>query len=377
MNLMIISALESKAVSLAEKLSAKHQVRLFHTGRIVFECPFSETEMDPLSHEPLNLSGVSWIVYCCSPSLPASLLARLLEQAKECPDARVLCLYENADCRAGEAQGVAEKYVCRAFVPVLERRLCYIETPAVYDNDFLPPELMTEAVNRPKRNEMVLQGNEQDLCDLLHAGDLLHLIERLMDFDTLPASLRVSGGRVVPMAALGDLLYQCLRLTNIKYSEETSQKSIPAPYDTVEGWMPVHAFSDELPDIIDSIETEGILGIRFRRSRMLKEAGRFLLFLVLFVCVCLYTGFIQVSSELQFVDIRLLYVIGISLFMGSAYGLGAGLLCCLASIVQSMAAGVSWQVIFFHVDNWIPCAVYLAAAILFGMQSGNRKTNDR
>lgn len=105
----------------------------------------------------------------------------------------------------------------------------------------------------------------------------------------------------------------------------------------------------------------------------MKKAARALLFIVLFACVCLYTGFFQLSSELQFVDVRVLYVIVASLFFGKGYGLTAGLLCCAASVVQSMTSGTAWYVIFFHIDNWIPLAIYLAAALLFGMYGDSRK----
>ena len=34
--------------------------------------------------------------------------------------------------------------------------------------------------------------------------------------------------------------------------------------------------------------------------------------------------------------------------------------------------GTKWHVIFFHIDNWIPIATYLASAVLFGMYRDNQ-----
>lgn len=374
MNLLLISALEAKGYTLAELLAAEHQVHVMHPADIALECPFSEQTMDTAGSIDFNLAGVSCAICCCSSHLPSGVLTQLLEQARMYPDIRIICLCENANYTTEKAPGIAEKYLCRAFEPAFMGRLCYIETPAIYGADFLPPVLMSEAIERPRRNELLLHGNEHDLCDLLHVEDLCKLIENLLGTSVLPATLYISGGRTDTLAALGEQLHHSLRLTEIKYSSAQKAAAMPVPHDTVDGWMPEHSFLDDLPSMINRMENEGKTELRFRSSEILKKAGRGLLFLALFSIVCLYTGFFQVSSELQFVDVRLLYVIFSSLFWGKGYGLTAGLLCCAASVIQSISAGTAWYVIFFHVDNWIPLAVYLAAALLFGMYSGSRQT---
>ena len=45
----------------------------------------------------------------------------------------------------------------------------------------------------------------------------------------------------------------------------------------------------------------------------------------------------------------------------------AALFCGTASIIQSLAGGYRWYVLFYNVDNWIPIAVYFIAAILLGI----------
>ena len=75
-------------------------------------------------------------------------------------------------------------------------------------------------------------------------------------------------------------------------------------------------------------------------------------------------------------DVRLLFVVGVSLYMGRSFGLAAGVFASVASIVEAVAADNRWYVLFFHIDNWIPMAVYLAAAVLLGMYSENHRPKE-
>lgn len=377
MNLLMISSLEAKAYTLAELLAAKHQIHVMHTTHITLDCPFTEQVIDPVEPVAFDLAGISCAICCCSPALPTSVLTQLLEQARPYPDIRIICLLEHTSYTTEIAPGITEKYLCHAFEADFKGRLCYIEIPAIYGEDFLPPALMSEVIKRPRRHELLLHGHEHDLCDLLHVADLCDLMEKLISANNLPATLRISGGRIDTLAALGKQLHQALQLTEIQYTSSQKTTSESVPHDIVDGWMPQHSFFADLSPLINRLENEGMADIRFHRGEILKKAGRVLLFVILYTCVCLYTGFFQISSELQFVDVRLLFVVFSSLFWGKGYGLTAAFLCCAASVLQSMTAGISWHVIFFHVDNWIPLAVYLAAALLLGMYSGSRQTTKR
>ena len=66
-------------------------------------------------------------------------------------------------------------------------------------------------------------------------------------------------------------------------------------------------------------------------------------------------------------DARLLFVIAASVIMGSRWGIAAALLAAASGIADQLMSGVAWHVLFFRPSNWIPYAVYLASAILFGL----------
>ena len=73
-----------------------------------------------------------------------------------------------------------------------------------------------------------------------------------------------------------------------------------------------------------------------------------------------------VASDLQFVDMRLILISVSAIILGKKYAVSAALLCSVTSILQSISNGFRWDVLFFHVNNWIPIATYIVFAIIVG-----------
>ncbi len=201
----------------------------------------------------------------------------------------------------------------------------------------------------------------------MHVDDLAKAIERYAGEGRFEPEMNLTSGQHSTFKALGDALHGVVRQANIDYTVDFTPAGQATEDSAIKGWMPERSFFSELPCVVRSIESEGAQILRISRSRVKSTLFRLLSFLALFAFVCLYTGFIKTSSELQFVDVRLLFIISACLFLGKRYGLAAAVLCSVASVAQSIFYGTQWYVIFFHVDNWIPVSIYLASSVLFGM----------
>lgn len=94
--------------------------------------------------------------------------------------------------------------------------------------------------------------------------------------------------------------------------------------------------------------------------------GKIAVFLLVCIVVELYVNFVSAASDLQFVDMRLILIALSAVILNQRYAVAGALLCSCASIAQSLANGYRWHVLFFHVNNWIPIAIYILFAMIIG-----------
>jgi K+-sensing histidine kinase KdpD len=134
----------------------------------------------------------------------------------------------------------------------------------------------------------------------------------------------------------------------------------------MESWAPRHAFLDYVDECIDMAEEMYKKRRKEEHANIKSSAGKVAAILIAFFAIELYMQFVPHASDLQFVDLRLLLIVWSGLIAGKQMGLVSAVCCSVGSIIQCLASGVKWYVIFYHVDNWIPLAVYFIAAILIG-----------
>ncbi len=111
-------------------------------------------------------------------------------------------------------------------------------------------------------------------------------------------------------------------------------------------------------------------GLLSRARGLLARAPRWLLtgaeLLLLFVGLQLLLRVTRDSVYFRYVDLRLFYV----LILGSAHGMTAGLLAGLLSSVSLFFAytdsGITWMMLFYNVEYWLPFAVYLMTGAITG-----------
>lgn len=376
MNLLLITDLDSTGAAFAQKLCESHHVTVLHPNAWALESCFAEKRIQPGKLLTKDLSAFGAIFVLLSPQLHVQYLECLLERLNQWPQLPCCCL---APCAAMRRSGMpafsAEEALCQLYREEYGLQVSFVKVPAVYGDDFLPPEMMKPLLKRPASNRIELHGTAEDTFDLLHVFDLAALAECLLQHPLEAAKLEVGSAHAASLGDVGEIIKAHFRLTEMHYTPH-DMPSAGACKGTCPGWMPRHSFLHDLPDVLLHIEALGHHVLNNHRSKHLQWLGRCGMFLLLFACVCLYTSFIKVSSELQFVDMRLLFVVGISLYMGRHFGLAAGIAASVASIAEAIATGTHWYVIFFHIDNWIPLAVYMATAVLLGMYSDNHRTKD-
>lgn len=371
MNLLMISDLCSAGTALAEKLCELHHVTVFHPNPWSLESCFEEKRISPQNLLVKDLSSYGAILVLFSRKLSIQYLECLLERLNQWPSLPCICLSPcSAIPRIGTPSFSAEEALCRLYRTEYNLNVSFVKIPAVYGEDFLPSEMMNSLLQRPSSNQIELHGAADDTFDLLHVFDLASLTECLLINPPSSAHLEIGSAHASFLSDVAEIINAHFCLTEIHYIPDDMPSAL-AYKGTYPGWMPQHFFLHDLPHVFQNIETLGNLMLSGRHGIQLRWLGRCGIFLLLFSCVCLYTSFIKVSSELQFVDMRLLFVVVVSLYMGRHFGLAAGILASLASVIEAIVAGTRWYVIFFHIDNWIPLAVYLATSVLLGMYSDN------
>lgn len=373
MKILMFTLNDSKGLTLAEALSKSHDINVLHPGQVEIECPFNEREIVEEDIDSFSCDGFDIVIYIASESLPCRMLTSVLRGVKNTSKTRCVCIAETALNASESSEYIPEKLICKGFSDQMRGALSFWTVSPLYGDDFLPEQLMQSIAGRIKNNRIIIPGKEEDFFDLLHVSDLADALDKYIQLQKYEAEVILTSGQPRTMKELGEVLKKHAPQVNIDY-KGTAQGSGTVQEASFAGWSPKHSFASELPDVIQLIEREGAEILTAERGHRSKIATRILSFLGVFALVCIYTSFIRTSSELQFVDVRLLFVISACLFWGSKYGLSAAILCSAASVIQSIASGTQWHVIFFHIDNWIPITVYLACAVLFGMYKENQSS---
>lgn len=376
MNLLMITELDPAGAALAEKLSETNHVTVLHPRPWALESSFAEKQCPAHRLLTHDLSGYGAVICVASHGLEIRYLECLLERLRQWPGLRCICVEAREACEREGMPVSAAEALCAQYRQRWELNATYLSVPALYGADFLPQGMMRSLLRRPGSNRIELQGSPEDPCDMLHVNDLTALLTCMADKEAdCGAAAVIGSGHAAQLGEAAETIRAHFRLTELTLTAQDAPAR-PARTGSFPGWMPRHSFMHELPEVLTGVEEQGFRSLRSRRGARLRLLGRIGLFLLLFACTCLYTGFIKVSSELQFVDVRLLFVVGVSLYMGRSFGLAAGVFASVASIVEAVAAGNRWYVLFFHIDNWIPMAVYLAAAVLLGMYSENHRPKE-
>lgn len=253
-----------------------------------------------------------------------------------------------------------------------------ISASCLYSQSSCPQDVEEMIYQIERRRELTPGGSADEICDSLHIDDFCAAINIIIHCESKDPFERIELQSAYPFTLSSFIESIKKRYGEISvqpYAEKRKEREY-TPYQS-DSWMPEHSFTDDLPTLLEQKEEKRRELQKSKRKKGLNIALKIGAFAVIFVLIEMITQFISVASDLQFVDLRLLFVVVASLFFGKRYGVAAATLCSIASIMQSLLAGNRWYVLFYHVDNWIPLAVYFIIAILLGIYQDKRNNHDR
>lgn len=248
-------------------------------------------------------------------------------------------------------------------------RVCMLEVSALYGTITVPKEFRDIIKCILRSNVIDAVDGVNSALDALHIEDFCVFLEKYTEqIDSVVVD--VASVRSCYSIETTDLLSKL----SSRYPQAINNcevKDTPKnAYDDamhLDGWSPEHSFIDDFDWVCDEVESCLVKDKMVKRSNAKKSLAKVALFLIAFFAVELYTNFISVASDLQFVDMRIALIGLTAIIWGKKYAVTASVLCSVASVLQSILLGYRWYIIFFNVNNWIPVTIYIVFAIFAGI----------
>ena len=381
MKLLFFSALDAPGASFAEELSSTHTVMVIHPDEWDLEGSFSHQAVNgfrELDYDSFSREYDAFIILSCNDKM-ADAMNDVLNLCSGKQVQKLICIHSRPLLESYVNRKSIDECVCEAHQQNGESNIAFMDIPALYGDDFLPAELEAAVQSSQKSNYLHLKGSHLSVCDLLHVQDLASAVNILLDAPDMKHSVFLTSEQSITREMLASCIRNAYQFVNIGCADPAEDPSETSGrfHSDLPGWMPRHTVSEEIPSVFSALQDKSGIDRETQSKKVSVHIRKIAVFLIAFLCLWAYTNFLKVSSELQFVDVRLLFIIAMSLFLGKGYGLAAGIVCSVSSVLDSIMAGYEWHTIFFHVDNWIPIAVYLASAVLFGMYNDNRSKSER
>ncbi|HAF62114.1 MAG TPA: hypothetical protein DCK95_07300 [Anaerolineaceae bacterium] len=251
-----------------------------------------------------------------------------------------------------------------------------IRLPFVYGPEENHSFLHTLISDCLKNSAVDIPANQESLCSFLHANDVANFIIRLLDekythdFEifnlTSPDTFSLNALAQNLHTYFPDVKFNFLSRNNI------STKPVNGKLAKMElNWTPSHRLENSLEDLISQLKNKPEPKQKFFDQIKAKLASRpnLLKWLELILGGAVMQGLVYLTGtfvQFKYIDFRLLYVI----LIGSAYGIRFGLLASLIAGASNLYSwyqlGLDWELLIYHVENWLPFALYLIAGSITG-----------
>lgn len=267
---------------------------------------------------------------------------------------------------------LCNKYACDSIATIKT-----LNVPPLY-GELMFPNAMSEIVeNVITKNRLESSSPLSECCDALHIEDLCVFLNALLETETSEGNNQYHIKSGYGFHAQDLLASIKLRYPNAIDGIEilpVEEKNHEAPMH-IDNWSPHHSFIDEIDSVISEVIDHRTARTRHKSQNAAKTLTKISLFLLSFLLMEMYINFTSVASDLQFVDIRLIFISMSAVLLNKRYAVTASLLCGTASIIHALSSGYRWYTLFFHVNNWIPIAVYILFAMIIGACADAQKRN--
>ncbi len=227
--------------------------------------------------------------------------------------------------------------------------------------------------------EVLLPGAAEEEADLISVSNLAELLIYITEETLDEAGMYiVESGFGHTWREVGDGLLSCNPSARVSFLTENAPAEEEAPLlprgslRKNYGFVATDDVISRLPELYEAFlagkqKKDGILQ---RLRGLLVRAPRWVLMgvelLLLFALLQLLLRVTDGSVYFRYVDLRLFYV----LIMGSAHGMAAGLLAglltCISLFFSYTGTGITWMMLFYNVEYWLPFAIYLMTGAITG-----------
>ena len=90
---------------------------------------------------------------------------------------------------------------------------------------------------------------------------------------------------------------------------------------------------------------------------------------ILFLSTEVLKNLLSGIPELGILDIRMIFILIISSYLGMKYGIASAILASISYIVQEYLNVNDISVIFLNTNNWIPIVIYIVFSIIIGLKT--------
>lgn len=266
--------------------------------------------------------------------------------------------------------------LCRFYKETNGLNIVILHVPYVY-SDNISDSLLSRLIVQAKQKESIaLPGAKEQQCDFIKDTDIAKLVRKIIEegYGLSEYVIDVGSGKPITFGELSDMLHTVFPQRKITYSAD--ENSVPIPvfseiprryYD----WIPFSELSSEFANVAQNIANAApkrksiwtLIKEKAPKYRILLQGLELILGFFLMEFLNRVTG---ATMQFRFVDFRLLYVVIFGIVHGMRIGIVAAILACISCIISYIADGMSWQVLVYNVDNWLPFVAYLIAGAVTG-----------
>ena len=362
MNTVFIGRMDECGTKLCNHLSLTSKVIAMSDDKPQFEsnCDFVYDTRN--LNRVVQENEVDVIIFFENDRCDYSYINKLLSGLSGSFTGKLLYVHEKTPFRKKKEPTAIGKMICDEINRDFDIKTFFIEVSCLYGEHTFPSFLMESVAEINQKNSLTLSGSENEFCDFIHVDDFCVAINSILQKEPDSSVLQLQSGYPFPLRDLVELIKKEYKQASVLYSDSSEEYSY-VPYCS-EDLTQSHSFLKDVRQLINQIDIDN--GNTSKKKVVLRFLGSAFLFAIAFFLIEVYTQFIAVSSELQFVDLRLLFVIVTALVFGKKMGVSAAVLCSIASISQGLLKEIKWYVLFYNIDNWIPLVIYFVAAIWIG-----------
>ena len=232
-----------------------------------------------------------------------------------------------------------------------------------------------------KKKKINTQLTAESTLDYVFGSDLADAVIRLLSYDR-KGTYTVATGQPIKLKEFFDILseatgyHQEIEYGTVRFLDNCHDSG---KLRIENGWMPFYLFCEDGKNIISQItasedrsgieSADKLLEKKKKRKRFILECCQNLLLFAAALCL---QRFETDWSDWRFVDVRLAYVVIISISFGMRQGMAASALACLAYLYSMKGSGIDLSYILYSIESWIPFIVYGAAGAAAGYAADKR-----